>query len=308
LAWIPPVAVYLLLLRWNEQHGWIHFIGGTWKTARSLDVSQLPAALVSSASALTPFAFVALLFGAAFALGRIRVSPKIKFLVVPALAATLAAAYAALRGWSAQTPGLLAAALALPLIALTPERIGSTRTRIILSALFIGAAAWTALTLPRPQSKTFVDSGVGQAIGNLRAEYSAPSAPLLFLIAENAPLAAALALALPDATPAAPGHPPVYTTESPAARSQFDLWPRYDQFVEAERIEAAPGIDPFTEQEGANPFVGRSALYITTQEPGELPQAITAAFAGVQLLGEITAPDGRLLRVYLCSDYQTMPL
>jgi 4-amino-4-deoxy-L-arabinose transferase-like glycosyltransferase len=308
LAWIPPVAVYLLLLRWNEQHGWIHFIGGTWKTARSLDFSQLPAALLASASALTPFVFVALLLGAAFALGRIRVSPKIKFLVVPALAATLAAAYAALRGWSAQTPGLLAAALALPLIALTPERIGSARTRIILSALFIGAAAWTALTLPRPQSKTFLDSGVGQAIGNLRAEYSAPSAPLLFLIAENAPLAAALALALPDATPAAPGHPPVYTTESPAARSQFDLWPRYDQFVEAERIEAAPGIDPFTEQEGANPFVGRSALYITTQEPGELPQAITAAFAGVQLLGEITAPDGRLLRVYLCSDYQTMPL
>ena len=132
--------------------------------------------------------------------------------------------------------------------------------------------------------------------------------PLLFLIAENAPLAAALALALPDATPAAPGHPPVYTSESPAARSQFDLWPRYDQFVEAERIEVAPGIDPFTEQEGANPFVGRSALYITTQEPGDLPQAITAAFAGVQPLGEITAPDGRTLRVYLCSDYQTMPL
>lgn len=308
LAWIPPVAVYLLLLRWNEQHGWIHFIGGTWKTARSLDFSQLPAALLASASALTPFVFVALLLGAAFALGRIRVSPKIKFLVVPALAATLAAAYAALRGWSAQTPGLLAAALALPLIALTPERIGSARTRIILSALFIGAAAWTALTLPRPQSKTFLDSSVGQAIGDLRAEYSAPSAPPLFLIAENAPLAAALALALPDATPATPGHPPAYTTESPAARSQFDLWPRYDQFVEAERIEAAPGIDPFTEQEGANPFVGRSALYITTQEPGDLPQAITAAFAGVQLLGEITAPDARILRVYLCSDYQTMPL
>jgi hypothetical protein len=28
----------------------------------------------------------------------------------------------------------------------------------------------------------------------------------------------------------------------------------------------------------------------------------------VQLLGEITAPDARILRVYLCSDYQTMPL
>jgi 4-amino-4-deoxy-L-arabinose transferase-like glycosyltransferase len=308
LAWIPPVTVYLLLLRWNEQNGWIHFIGGTWKTARSLDFAQLPGAFVASVSALTPFVFVALLFGAAFALGRIRVSPKIKFLFFPALAATLAAVYAALRGWSGQTPGLLAAALALPLIAWIPERIGGTRTKIILSTLLLGAAVWTALTLPRPQSKSLFDSGVGRAIGDLRAENSNATMPLLFLIAENAPLAAALALALPDATPAAPGHPPVYTSESPAARSQFDLWPRYDQFVEAERIEVAPGIDPFTEQEGANPFVGRSALYITTQEPGDLPQAITAAFAGVQPLGEITAPDGRILCVYLCSDYQTMPL
>ena len=308
LAWIPPVTVYLLLLRWNEQNGWIHFIGGTWKTARSLDFAQLPGAFVASVSALTPFVFVALLFGAAFALGRIRVSPKIKFLFFPALAATLAAVYAALRGWSGQTPGLLAAALALPLIAWIPERIGGTRTKIILSTLLLGAAVWTALTLPRPQSKSLFDSGVGRAIGDLRAENSNATMPLLFLIAENAPLAAALALALPDATPAAPGHPPIYTSESPAARSQFDLWPRYDQFVEAERIEVAPGIDPFTEQEGANPFVGRSALYITTQEPGDLPQAITAAFAGVQPLGEITAPDGRILRVYLCSDYQTMPL
>jgi rhodanese-related sulfurtransferase len=44
-----------------------------------------------------------------------------------ALAATLAAAYAALRGWPAQTPGLLAAALTLPLIAWLPERIAGAR-------------------------------------------------------------------------------------------------------------------------------------------------------------------------------------
>ena len=308
LAWIAPVAVYLLLLRWNEQNGWIHFIGGTWKTARSLDFSLLPGALVASASALTPFVFVALAFSAAFALGRLRVSPKIKFLFIPALAATLAAAYAALRGWPAQTPGLLAAALTLPLIVWLPEHIAGARTRVVLSALFIGAAFWTALALPRPEAKPLVDSGVGQTIGEVRAQYTDATMPPLFLIAENAPLAAALALALPDATPAAPGHPPVYTSESPAARSQFDLWPRYDQFVEAPPAPVAPGTDPFTEQEGANPFLGRSALYITTQEPGGLPQAITAAFAGVQLLGEITAPDGRILRAYLCSDYQTMPL
>jgi hypothetical protein len=96
-------------------------------------------------------------------------------------------------------------------------------------------------------------------------------------------------------------------TESPAARSQFDLWPRYDQFVEAAQT-APDGPDPFTEQQGANPFIGRNALYITTQQTDELPQAITAAFKTVQLLEEATTPAGPILRVFLCSDYQTMPM
>lgn len=308
LACIPPIAVYLLLLRWNSRNGWIHFIGGTWKTAISPDFTRLPEAAIGSAYALTPFVLAALFIVAVSTLGRIAVSPKIKFLAVPAIASFLAALYAALRGWSAQSPGLMAAALALPLVGWFPDRACGARGRMVLAVVFVGAAAWTALTLPRPQTATIVDARIGQTIGNLRAEYSDPSAAPLFLIAESAPLAAALSLALPDATPAAPEHPPVYTTESPAARSQFDLWPRYDQFVEGQQFPATAGLDPFTEQQGTNPFLGRSALYVTTQKPDELPQSISAAFADVQLLGELTAPDGRILRVFLCGDYQTMPL
>ncbi|MGA1123815.1 MAG: glycosyltransferase family 39 protein [Chthoniobacterales bacterium] len=308
LAWVPPAAVYLLLLRWNNDNGWVHFIGGTWKTAFSVDASRLPSAIVDSALAVTPFVLGAIALGTVFAFGRLRLSPKIKFITVPALAATLAAVYAALRGWPLQTPGLLAATLALPLVAWLPSRLGEARTGIILSVVFLGTAAWTALTLPRPPSATLVDAGVGETVAGLRSEYSDPSAPPLFLVAENAPLASALALALPAGTPAFPGHPPIYTTESPAARSQFDLWPRYDQFVEQGQTAAPEAVDPFTEQDGGNPFMGRTALYITTQTSEMLPQSITAAFAEVQLLGELTAPDGTILRVYLCSDYQTMPL
>ena len=66
--------------------------------------------------------------------------------------------------------------------------------------------------------------------------------------------------------------------------------------------------DPFTEQDGTNPLLWSSALYITPQKPDNLPQAITAAFARHRLLAEITTPAGEILQVYLCSEYETLPL
>ena len=307
-AWLPPLAVYVVLLQWNARHGWVHFIGGTWKTAFSLQLSSLAPSLISAGYAVTPLVLIALIVAAAAAVGRIRVSPKIKFISLPALAALLAALYAALRGLPALSPGLLAASLALPLLAWLPPQISRVPTHTVAVIMFLSSAAWCAFTLARPDAKAFIDTNVGRSIDDIRAQHTDPVAPPLFLIAENASIAAALALSLPGVTPAAPGHPPVYTVESAAARSQFDLWPRYDQFVEAEVSVAPEGLDPFTEQDGANPFIGRSALYITTQQPDDLPQAITAAFTAVEPISEVTAADGRILRVYLCSDYQTMPL
>lgn len=305
MAWVPPVVVYALLLSWNEQHGWVHFIGGTWRTAMSVDAGLLPRAIMAAANGLTPFVLVALCIAAVAAMNRLRISPKIKFVAVPALAAAMAAIYASLRGSPAQSSGLLAISLALPLVASLPARAWM---KALLAVVFLGTAAWTALNFPRPARASLIDAAIGQEVESLRAVHSDAAAAPVFLIAENAPLAAALSLALPDVSAAAPGHPPVYTIESAAARSQFDLWPRYDQFVETTEALSPAEPDPFTEQQGFNPFVGRSALYVTTQQMDELPQAVTAAFSGVRLLQEIPAPDGQLLRVYLCSDYQTMPL
>lgn len=308
LAWVPPAIVYVLLLRWNHENGWVHFIGGTWRTAVSLDFSRLGPSILEAASALSPLVLIALCFACGAAARNIRISPKIKFISIPALAAFLAVIYASLRDLPSGAAGLLAAALALPLIVWLPARLGRIPSRPILVIVFASAALWCALSLPRPSSAAFVDAGVGQQIEALRRERADAADATPFLVAEDAPLAAALSLALPDPTAAAPGHPPVYTVESAAARSQFDLWPRYDQFVDADQPPTAAGLDPFTEQRGTNPFLGHSALYITTQQPAELPQAVTAAFADVQLLSEVATPDGRLLRVYFCSEYQTMPL
>lgn len=308
LAWIPSIAVCVVLLCWNAQHDWVHFIGSTWRSTLTLRWSELGASLTQAGTATTPFVLFVLLFATAFAARRVGSSPRTKFLLIPASAAFLAAAYAALRGLPTVTPGLLAASLTLPLIALLPVRIAGASTRIVLSFVYFTAAVWCAATLTRPATTSLVDQDVGHEVAAIRAELAAHDAKPLFLIAEDAPLAAALALALPDDAPAEPGHPPVYTVESAAARSQFDLWPRYDQFVEAKTEPSPAGLDPFTEQDGANPFIGRSALFITTQLPDDLPQAISAAFGTVEAPREIKAPDGRILRIYLCSDYQTMPL
>jgi hypothetical protein len=160
----------------------------------------------------------------------------------------------------------------------------------------------------QPARQATITREVTEEIEKLRRTETADAGAPVFLIAQNATTASALALHLQDNSFVAPGHPPVYVVESPYADSQYALWPRYDQFVDAPRPAAHTAPDPFTEQDGANPFIGRSALYVTSQMPDQLPQAVTAAFAAHRLVAEITTPSGEVLRVYLCQNYETLPL
>jgi len=305
LAAMSPLVAAGLLLAWNANHDWIHFIRGTWQTALDLQWSLWPAGLKQASMLASPLVLVAVVAALAFALRKIAVAPKLKFLAVPALLALLVAAYAILRGAPAQPAGLIAAGVALPLITWLPASIGRLPSRLLLSIMFATAAAWTGLhfALARP-SGSDINMTVVHEIENLRAGQTSP----LFLIAEDAPLASAIALHLSNATPALPGHPAVYVLESANPESQFAFWPRYDQFTEAPPAPPEPGTDPFTEQAGVNAFLGRSALYLTMETDEELPQAVSAAFASCRLLAEISLPTTRRLRVFLCSDYQTLPL
>ena len=303
VALVPPLAVLVWLLAWNSNHGWVHFIGGTWQTATTLDLRHLPRGLYNAALGVSPFVLLALAAASFFAWRELRHSRTAKFLAVPALLAALVALYLTMRGEPARPAGLLTAALAIPLLAWIP--VGPR----LLAAIFLTATLWTAgsLALHRPPTAA-VTPAVVKEIESLRTANSTNPAAPVFLIARDAALASALALQLTDTSFVAPGHPPVYVVESPYADSQYALWPRYDQFVDAPRPAGETAPDPFTEQDGANPFLWRSALYITPQAADELPQAITAAFAAHRLLAEITTPSGQLLRVYLCSEYETLPL
>lgn len=119
-----------------------------------------------------------------------------------------------------------------------------------------------------------------------------------FLVAENADQASILAVYFKARTQTA--YPPVFVTESPAISSQFGLWPSYADFIDSDKI----ADEYFTEQKGVNPFIGRNALFLGS----ELPQTIKGAFAEIRPLRQIQLPNGPQLTVFLCLDYQTLPL
>ncbi len=303
LAAALPLGVFGLLLRWNAEHGWVHFIGGTWQTATTIDLRHLPGDLYHAALVVSPLVLVALGAGLYFAAREVRVARRAKFLTLPALLAVIIALYLGLRGEPTQAAGLVAAALAIPVLSWLPV------PPALMAVVLASAALWTAVSFGTTQAAApaVTEKVVGE-IEVLRAAQSTDPAAPVFLIAHDAALASALALHLRDTSFVAPGHPPVYVVESPYADSQYALWPRYDQFVDAPKSATDEAPDPFTEQDGANPFLWRSALYITPQKPDELPQAITAAFASHRLVAEIATPAGGVLRVYLCSEYETLPL
>jgi len=310
LSVLPALGVLSILLLWNREHGWVHFIGGTWQTAATFHWSALPGGLKAAVAAASPLVLLALFAAWVAAVREVAVARKAKFLVVPAALALVAALYAVLQEAPTETPGLLALALSLPLLGWLPlDRLGPAAARWAVAIVFVSAALWTATgNVWRMAPPPLVNAEVAGQIATLHREQSAVGERPLFLIARDARLAAILSLYLPDTSFAEPGHPPVYVVESPHADSQYALWPRYDQFVDAPAPDPGEAPDPFTEQDGANPFVGRSALYITPQLTDQLPQAITAAFAAHRLLAEITTPSGEKIRVYLCEDYETLPL
>jgi hypothetical protein len=151
--------------------------------------------------------------------------------------------------------------------------------------------------------------GWGRAAAELKEafyEHSDAGHEGIFLIAGDAPLASAMGHYLRGDLVPPEGHPAVYERESQDLSSQFGIWPGYDDFVESEKV-----VDEFfTEQKGENPFVGRSALYITREPAEDVPQSIKGAFESVTLLKKLPPAGGgsEPLYLYFCLNYQTLPL
>ena len=147
---------------------------------------------------------------------------------------------------------------------------------------------------------------VAEAMLSLRGTRPAPSGEKPFLIASTPGLAALLGSRINVAYSERPGSPPVFAVESPSLASSYALWPSYADAV------AAGVKDPlYTEEKSVSPFLGRNALYITTESKEELPQTITGAFGAVGLLKEVPVTwNGQTvtIRIYQCENYRTLSL
>ncbi len=148
--------------------------------------------------------------------------------------------------------------------------------------------------------------GLADSVTSLRDERPDSKGERAILIAGNPGLAALLGSLIPINYPERPGAPSVFMAESPSLNSSFALWPGYADAV------AASVKDPlYTEEKSVSPFLGRNALYITTESKQELPQTITGAFNAVALLKEVPIMvNGRqqTIRIYQCEGYRSLSL
>jgi 4-amino-4-deoxy-L-arabinose transferase-like glycosyltransferase len=150
------------------------------------------------------------------------------------------------------------------------------------------------------------------AIEKVRADVETQLGEPVFLIADERDRASEFSFYLKDKRPEGPGHPPVYIVESQDILNQFSFWPRYDAFVEAPRTATPEEGDIYTEQDGVNPFEGRSAMFIQANNKAEPARNIRAAFQSVEHHATIEVRRFdyvvRTFQIYVCRNYSTLPL
>jgi hypothetical protein len=124
-------------------------------------------------------------------------------------------------------------------------------------------------------------------------------------------VAANVAFYLHDKRSEGPGHPPIYFPESQQLENQFSFWPRYDEFI-AVPPDQLPKDSYFNEEQGINPFHGRTALYISDRPEERGPSTIKNGFERVEMIACIdqkrrTLPL-RQWRIFACYNYRSLPL
>ena len=287
---------------WNQAHDWPALALGTLRTALTPRLSEIGAALTANVFlfSLTALAALGFTIWMLARMARIHARPRmILCLAAPFVRLWL---YGALHGEPASAPLLFASAiLAAGAAHIFLETVRLRQLGAIVLILTAGVNVLPASENPWSQSARGISwRAVAASLDELLVKAQSPQSPALLMIAQDPDATAALNYHL-----AHTAHPEVFLRESQDVSNQFALWPRYDDFVEV----AKPPDDLF-QQEGStsNPYIGRSALYLTDESPDDLPQTVKSAFVHVSSFATLQLAGGRKLRVYLCEDYQTMPL
>jgi hypothetical protein len=325
LCTVPPIV-------WNAQHAWITLTHlrsrGGLEQGFGLHPVELLAFLGEHFLSYSPLLFLGLAWGVIGSWRRMNQQFKVLFLMWFGLPVfifylLLSINKAAAPNWDA-----------LSLLGFGLLALYFWRDRIEASAWLRGSAA-VAVALGLFMSLIALDTDVLQSAGlhlwrsdpsdrmrgwrsataaveKLRDDLERKLGDKLFLIADARDRASEISFYLRDKRREGPGHPPVYIVESQDMLNQFSFWPRYDEFVEAKPGVPRPEDEIYSEENGVNPFVGRSALFIQDGEKGRVPHNIRMAFQSSEPVGTIEVRRyGRLVRawqVFLCRSYRTLPL
>jgi 4-amino-4-deoxy-L-arabinose transferase-like glycosyltransferase len=186
----------------------------------------------------------------------------------------------------------------------------------VLCVFTVNTDALRALGLPLPYAR---DPGArlrgrlsaAERLEEFRQQYEAELGQPVFLIANNYGAAASLAFYLKDKRAEGPGHPPVYVPESAFPDNQYFFWPRYDENVDLPAGERPPD-EYYTEEMGYNPFLGRTALYITERAEERPPSSIKRGFEDVEMIACLDQTRRgqplRQLRIFACRNYKQIDL
>jgi hypothetical protein len=322
---LPPLI-------WNQQHEWItleHLSErGGLDHPLGLHVAEMGKFLGAHFGVYSPLVFLGFVVALFGAIRKSFQSSRVCFLL--SFTWPLLATYFVLSLNRAGEPNWTAPAFVSLGILAAAQWLGWSRNRRLVGGLCLAALALggvvTLVTLDTdlvrllgipwrygadPSTRLRGWKSVTETVENLRQQFEEKTGEKDFLIGNKYQTSSMLAFYLQDKRLEGPGHPPVYIPESQDFENQFSFWPRYDQFIDA---PAPPNQTDslFTEQAGTNPFLNRSALYITDQPITEPPQAIQGAFSRWELLALFAVERRRLplreIRVFACFQYQTLPL
>ena len=331
LLLVVAVLCTIPTIVWNSQHAWITL--AHLKSRGSLDTTpgfhplELFAFLGEHFATYSPLLFLGLAWATVASWRRAPQNFKVLYLLwfglpVFILYALLSINKAAAPNWD----GLAFLSLGVLAISYWRERSASRVSGnhwinagvllgLLMSAVLVGLLVntqgidWHGRD---PSDRLRGWRALATAVGQVRNDFEKQTGQSVFLIADERDRAAELSFYLPEKRIAGPGHPPVYIPESQDMVNQFSFWPRYDEF---EPLPPGAPRDPneiFTEEQGVNRFVGRSALYLQQGKKGGIPRSIRNAFGRTQHIATIEVRAGdRLLRelqVFACYDYRTMPL
>lgn len=325
LCTIPPIL-------WNSDHAWITLNHlrerGSLEQAPGFHPLEFLSFFVEHFGTYSPLLFLGLVWATVASWGRAQRNFKVLYLLWFGLPVFLF--YAILSFNKAAAPNWDALAfLSLGILAVSywRERAASrVGAHFWTSAAIVLALVMTAVLVGLMVNPVGIDRrgrdpadrlrgwrALGVAVDKVRHDFEQKTGERVFLIADERDRASELAFYMPDRRVEGPGHPPIYIPESQDMVNQFSFWPRYDEFVPLPP-NAKPDPDAvYTEEQGVNLFVGRTALFLQMGKKGRRPpRSIRGGFGRTEQIATIEVrTSGRLLRevqVYACYDYRTMPL